>query len=123
MMRTNRQYLLEMGLATALYVTAVLLTDALEAQGWSLTAIIAPILGGALMLVAIVRHFGRVDEMIRGVMAEAALYTLIALMLGSLTVGFLQLKQLLPPINGVWLAPTGAAIWGLFTALVQRRFQ
>ena len=118
----NRQYLLEMGSATALYVVAVFGAEPLHAQGWPLIALVAPILGGGLMLAAIVRHFRRVDEMIRLVMAEAALYCLVALMLGSLTIGFMQIQNLLPAINAVWLAPAAAAVWGLFTVFVQRRY-
>lgn len=122
MNHVNRQYLMEMGSATALYVIAVFSAEPLHAQGWPLTALVAPILGGGLMLAAIVRHFRRVDEMIRLVMAEAALYCLIALMLAGLTIGFMQIQNLLPAINAVWLAPVAAAIWGLFTAFVQRRY-
>lgn len=122
MNHVNRQYLLEMGGATALYVIAVFSAEPLNSLGWPLAALLAPILGGGLMLAAIVRHFRRVDEMIRLVMAEAALYCLVALMLAGLTVGFMQIQNLLPDINAVWLAPTAAATWGLFTAFVQRRY-
>lgn len=122
MNRVNRQYLLEMGSATLLYVIAVFGAEPLHATGWPLAALLAPILGGSLMLTAIVRHFRRVDEMIRLVMAEAALYSLVALMLAGLTVGFMQIQNLLPNINAVWLAPTAAGAWGLFTVFVQRRY-
>lgn len=122
MNRVNRQYLLEMGSAAALYVIAVFSAEPLNTLGWSSAALLAPILGGGLMLVAIIRHFRRVDEMIRLVMAEAALYCLVALMLAGLTVGFMQIQNLLPSINAVWLAPTAAGAWGLFTVFVQRRY-
>ena len=115
MNRVNRQYLLEMGGATVLYVIAVFSAEPLNSLGWPIAALLAPILGGGLMLVAIVRHFRRV-------MAEAALYSLVALMLAGLTVGFMQLQNLLPAINAVWLAPSAAATWGLFTVFVQRRY-
>ena len=122
MNRVNRQYLLEMGSTTALYVIAVFRAEPRNTLGWPIAALLAPILGGGLMLAAIVRHFRRVDEMIRLLMAEAALYCLVALMLGGLTVGFMQIQNLLPAINAVWLAPAAAAIWGLFTVFVQRRY-
>ena len=118
----GRTYLIEFALVMALYVAAVLVRPWLMAHAATpVVATVAKVLPAMpiwLMLVAVWRHYQRIDELERH---RLLVNLAIAFGVGScaiVTYAFL-VDAGLPPLAITWAWPTLAASWGLTTAIRQ----
>ncbi|MES1257822.1 MAG: hypothetical protein ABUS51_05310 [Acidobacteriota bacterium] len=116
----GRSYLIEFVSAMALYVAAIVvrpwLIDHAANSGFALAAKLLPIVPVWLMLVAVWRHYNRIDEFER----HKFLVTLaISFGFGSCTVvsySFLM-DAGLPPLAITWAWPTLAVSWVITSAI------
>ena len=117
-------YMFEFGAATALFVGAMLArgkyAGAVSGHAEHLALIALPIVPIWLMLLAVVRHYRRIDEMAKLVMARnlalaAGLTACIVTSYGLLSDAGLRTLDI------GWAWPVMAVCWGLLTALSEWR--
>jgi len=117
----GRSYLIEFCLVLGLYVLAVLLRPWLIEHApddtWVIAAKLVPIIPIWLMLLAVWRHYLRIDEFERLKFLETVA---IAFGIGSCAIvsyAFLE-DAGLPQLAITWAWPTLAASWGLTSAIM-----
>ena len=117
----GRSYLIEFCLVLGLYVLAVLarpwLIEHAPDDTWVIAAKLVPIIPIWLMLVAVWRHYLRIDEFERLKFLETVA---IAFGIGSCAIvsyAFLE-DAGLPQLAITWAWPTLAASWGLTSAIM-----
>ena len=112
-------YIVELSMAVALYVGAILLRDHFAA-GLGGTAAFAlavlPVIPIWLLFLAVVRHYRRIDEM-----AKFVLLRNVAIATGITTCLIVSYALLmdagLPKLSITWAWPTLAVTWGIATAI------
>ncbi len=112
-------YIVEISVATALYVGAILLRDRFAAGAGGTAALalaVLPVIPIWLLFLAVVRHYRRIDEM-----AKVVLLRNIAVSTGFTTCLIVSYALLmdagLPKLSITWLWPTLAVSWGIATAI------
>jgi hypothetical protein len=116
-------YIVEISVAAALYVGAILLRGHFAARvggpaAFALAAL--PVIPICLLFLAVVRHYRRVDEM-----AKLVLLRNVAVSTGITTCLIVSYALLmdagLPKLSITWAWPTLAVSWGIATAIGEWR--
>ena len=122
-----RRYLWEIGLASVAYVLATLAAGFIVRRmevGDPMRIVVAlvPVLPAFGMLMAVVRHVLRSDELEQRIHSDGAMISAVTMMIVSITYGFMQSYAGFPPMNPIWLAMLGIVSWSFGAALTKRRY-
>lgn len=126
--RSNaRRYLVEMGVASVFYVLATLGAGFLvrqmeEGDPWRIAVALVPVIPAFGMLMAVVRHVLRSDELEQRIHSDGAMISAVTMMIVSITYGFMESYAGFPAINTIWLAMLGVVSWSFGAALTKRRY-
>ena len=120
-----RKYLIEFLAAMTAYMLVLMASVSYVASHadspWRVPVGLLPLLPVALLVWALVRHYGRVDEMARrGIVESIALAFVISAPI-VITLGFLESAGVPVSIWWAWVAMGGA--WALASLLVQVRYR
>jgi O-antigen/teichoic acid export membrane protein len=123
--QARRLYVKELGLAMVAYslvlVATIMLVDAYPQAPWRWAAVLAPLVPVAFVVRAVVRSFGRMDELQRRIQIEALAFAFAGGSFLTLTVGFLQIVGL-PSLSWLLVWPIFAVLWAIGGAWAQRRY-
>lgn len=126
MNKNARTYVASFGTAMAVYAVAVivsiLLLKSSPGAPWRYPAALLPMIPLAFALLAFIRFLNGLDELQRRIQLTAIGFTFGALVMVSLTVGFLE-NAGLPRPSWIWIAPAAIAIWGLSLAVATNRYR
>ena len=121
-----RRYAIEFGSAMSLYVIAVVavslwLRGHPDSSARSLVALI-PVVPVVLVLVAAVRQFHRMDELVQRRQIEALAFAFVGTALGVITYGFLESAGF-PRISLWWVWITMGVLWIVGCGVTARRYR
>ena len=123
----TRRYLMEIGLASVAYVLATLAAGFIVRRmdpedPLRIAVALIPVLPAFGMLLAVVRHVLRSDELEQRIHSDGAMISAVTMMIVSITYGFLESYAGFPPFNPIWLAMIGILAWSAGAALTKRRY-
>ncbi len=114
---TGRRYFVELAVGLLLYavllvVSLTVLRDGVMSPLWRTALGLLPMLGGVAVAVAIVRQFGRMDELQRKIQFDAISFSFLGTALLTLGYGFLEnagmphqsMFTIWPLMGALWLA-------------------
>lgn len=104
----------------ALYL-ADLIVDANPDAGWRYAMALLPVVPGALIVVAAVRFYRRVDELQQRITLEAIALAFAATAVITFTYGFVEEAVDLLRINWMWVWGVMAPLWFICDFIVRRR--
>ena len=120
------RYLGEFSGAMGAYIGVLMLSISLRDQVTNpvISALvnIAPILPTLLVLWAILRQYGRFDELQQRVQSEALSLSAVLTALGTFTYGFLE-NAGFPPLNIIWVLPILIGLQGISVPFIARRYR
>jgi len=122
---TTWTYLKEMGGAFLIYAI-VLPLSIYVLQGhpnapWRFPLALLPVIPVGLVLLALVRGIGRMDELGRQIQLEALAFSFVGTALMTFGYGFLE-QAGLPHVNAMFVLPLMFALWGVGLALAVRKY-
>lgn len=123
-----RRYHLELGLAAAVYVAAVMLSTWLarshvpEDSVWRYGLALIPLLPALAMLAAVLRYIRRLDELQQRIQLEAAVIAIVIACVFCVAAGLLQAYAGLPDINLIWVMSVIVIAWGLGGLIARRKY-
>src|SRR5579885_2807355 len=116
----TRRYLQEFGAALLAYmgvlVLSVNLLNAYPGAPWRVPVALAPMLPGLLMVLAVVRQLGRLDELQRRVQLEAMAFAFGGAAVVTFSYGFLE-NVGFPDLSWHFVWPIMAVLWLLGAAI------
>jgi hypothetical protein len=119
--QAGRTYLIEFSIVMALYVLAVLVRPWLIAQApnadLAIAAKLIPIVPIWLMLLAVLRHYRRIDEFERLKFLQTVAIAFGVSSCAIVSYAFLE-DAGLPQLAITWAWPTLAASWGMTSAIM-----
>lgn len=123
----SRLYFRRMVTVSVLYTAATLFAGYMtrqlpEGDGWRIVLALLPVLPAAGMLVAVTSFVRGLDELEQRIHLLSAVIVLMAIIIGTITYGFLQAYAGFPALNGFVVGCGGIAGWGLVHPLVRRRY-
>jgi len=126
MSQVGPRYYLELGGAFALYAAVLAVTvsqrGAITDPPLAAAVEMAPVLPLILVFWAILRQYGRFDELYKRIHAEAFALGAMILGWGATVWGFAE-NAGMPPLPTIWIGPGLIAFWGLCLPLVVRRYK
>lgn len=124
----KRRYLVEIGIAGALYIAAVFFSGWLARHhipadsSWRYALVLIPLLPSLGMLAAVVRYVRRMDELQQRIHLEAAVIAVILSAAFCITIGLLQVYAGFPDINLIWVMAVIIFAWGLGGCIARRKY-
>ena len=122
----GRAYLREFLAAVVAYVV-ILLLSVFTIQAYPNTPLLiplalAPLVPALVMVLAVVRFVGRVDELQRRIQLEALAFAFPAAAVLAFSYGLLE-DVGFPRLSWTWVVPLMVALWGIGLALAVRRYR
>jgi hypothetical protein len=121
-----RRYMLELVGAMALYALVLLASTAvlrgMPAGGARWLVSLLPMIPALLAAAAVLRFFGRMDELARRQLTEALAFAFASSALLVLTIGFLEVGGL-APVSAWWVWVGMGVSWLMGSALVAMRYR
>lgn len=127
--RSNtRRYFIEIGVASVLYVAAILGVDTLlegmpESDPWRIPLALIPVLPALAMVIAVVRFILRSDELQRLIHLKGAMVAAVTMIMFCIGYGLLEKLAGLPAADTLWIGIAGVVVWPLGGALIERRYR
>lgn len=123
----TKTYLVELGGAMTLYavllVGAGLIEKAVRPTGLPLLLLnLAPMIGILCAAWAIIRGFGRMDELMKKIQQEAILLSFLGTAIASITWGFLE-DMGIPPLRAHSVWPMMGILWCSALVITTRRYR
>ena len=109
-------YVVELGGALVIYsillVASLLALNAMPHDSlWRAPVAVAPMLGGLAAAVAIVRMYGRLDELERRLLLQGLAFSFAGTALVTFTYGFLENVDLVPHASWFFVWPIMGVLW------------
>jgi hypothetical protein len=122
----SKAYVVEFGSAMLAYAIVLPVTMLLVAHypdsSWRFAFALLPVVPLCFALGAMLRFFGRIDELARKIHLEA--FAAAEGVTGIATFAYGMLQNVgLPPLNLVWVLPFTIAVWGIASAVASSRYR
>lgn len=126
MTSASKSYMIEFGLSMLVYTivlpTTMTLIEHYPEAHWRYAVALAPVVPLLFALIAMLRFFGRIDELARKIQLEA--FAVAAGVTGIATFAYGMLQNVgFPPMNMTLVLPFTIAAWGAAAAISSRRYQ
>jgi hypothetical protein len=122
----GRTYLKEFGVAMLAYLIVLALSmafvNANPGSTWRFVVVLAPVVPALFVVLAVVRHVRRLDELQRRIQLEALALAFPSSALVTFSYGLLQ-QAGLPPLNWTWVWLVMGSFWLLGTVVAARRYR
>jgi hypothetical protein len=123
----TRRYLIEFGGASALYAVLLILSIVAlksipQTSALRVPLAVLPMVGGVLIVVAVVRQLGRIDELQRRTLLEAIAIAFAGTGVITFAYGFLQGVGF-PQVSWLAIWPIMATLWALGSFVSFRRYR
>jgi hypothetical protein len=126
MTSASKAYIREFGLAMLAYAVVLPTTMSLIENHpdahWRYAVALAPVVPLVFALIAMLRFFGRIDELARKIQLEAFAVAAGATGIATFAYGMLQ-NVGLPPVNLTLVLPFTILVWGVAAAISARKYQ
>jgi len=127
MNRITRSYLTEFGAAVAGYAVvltvSILVLNAIgQSSPWRVPLALAPMVPGVFIVVAVVRHFGRIDELQRRMLLESLGVGFAGTAIITFAYGFLQ-NVGFPQVSWFAVWPIMAVLWAIGSLVAYVRYR
>lgn len=123
--KAKRSYLIEFGGSMLAYavtlIVAMLLIQAHPNAAWRAPVAVAPVIPIAFALVAVIRAFGRMDELQRRIQLDAVGSAFGATAIITFTYGFLEVAGF-PQMSYLWVLPLMMVLWAIGLGIATRRY-
>jgi peptidoglycan/LPS O-acetylase OafA/YrhL len=118
----RKEGLFALALYTATLFPSIWITQKFHHGWWRPPLAIAPILPCLLFVRALLRFYGRCDELQMRIHLQALAFAFGCTAILTLTYGFLQ-NVGFPNINFVWVWPLMGSLWAIGAAVAQRKYR
>lgn len=122
----SKAYTVEFGGAMLAYVIVLPITMTLIVRypdsSWRFAIALLPVIPLCFALAAMLRFYGRIDELARKIHLEAFAVAAGVTAIATFAYGMLQ-NVGLPPLNFVWVLPFTVAVWGIASAVASSRYR
>jgi hypothetical protein len=122
----GKAYIVEFGSAMLAYTIflpiAMMLIERYPDSSWRFAIALVPVIPLCFALAAVLRFFGRIDELARKIHLEA--FAAAAGVTGIATFAYGMLQNVgLPSLNLVWVLPFTIMVWGIASAVASWRYR
>jgi hypothetical protein len=116
------QFLSAMGAYSILIIVSVTLLINNPTASWRGLVAVLPVIPATLVVLAVVRYIGRMDELQRRIHLDAIGFAFGATALLTFTWGLLE-NAGFPRLSMVWVLPLMAALWGIGAGVASYRYR
>lgn len=118
----NRRFLLAMLLYVIMVPISKRLIDAVGESIWRYPIALLPVLPLLVAFAVFLVYLRQMDELLRRIQFEAFGISLGATLMFTITWGFLETADLLPPFPTILIGPLMILLWGFGSCFARRRY-
>jgi hypothetical protein len=120
--RFGRRFAIAMAVYTILVVTSQQILNTLNDSIWRYPVALLPVVPLLVVFWLFLVYLREMDELLRRIQFEAFGISLGATLIFTITWGFLEAADLLPPFPTIFIGPVMILLWGFGSWLTRRRY-